>query len=107
MKFNRSYRIAAGLLATLLLLGGLVACKATDTTAETETREPETLPDLTDNRTPTDLDPAELYNSRLHAVFGDATPAPATDFAYTVSDGGVTLTAYLGEKTVAIIPETI
>lgn len=107
MKFTRSYRIAAGLLATLLLLGGLVACKATDTTAETETREPETLPDLTDNRTPTDLDPAELYNSRLHAVFGDATPAPATDFAYTVSDGGVTLTAYLGEKTVAIIPETI
>ena len=107
MKFTRSYRIAAGLLATLLLLGGLVACKATDTTAETETREPETLPDLTDNRTPTALDPADIYDDRLHAVFGEATPAPATDFAYTVSDGGVTLTAYLGEKTVAIIPETI
>ena len=107
MKFNRSYRIAAGLLATLLLLGGLVACKATDPTAETETREPETLPDLTDNRTPTALDPSYIYAERLHAVFGDATPAPATDFAYTVSDGGVTLTAYLGEKTVAIIPETI
>ena len=110
MKFTRFYRIAAGLLAALLLVGSLVACGSTDpaeTTDVPETREPETLPDLTDNRTPTDLDPAELYSSRLHAVFGDATPAPATDFAYTVSDGGVTLTAYLGEKTVAILPETI
>lgn len=107
MKFTRFYRVAAGLLAVLLLLGGLVACKAPDSAAETETGEPETLPDLTDTRTPTALDPGDIYSERLHAVFGDATPAPATDFTYTVSDGGVTITAYVGEKTVAIIPETI
>lgn len=107
MKFTRSYRIAAGLLATLLLLWGLVACKATDTAAETETGELETLPDLTDTRTPTALDPSYIYAERLHAVFGDATPAPATDFTYTVLNGTVTVTAYVGEKTVAIIPETI
>ncbi len=66
--------------------------------------EPVTLPDLTDDRTPTNTDD---YQSRFDTAFTTTAPAPAEDFTYEEFDGGVTVTGYLGGDVVVVIPDTI
>ncbi len=73
----------------------------TDTAASSES---ETLPDLTDDRTPTSV---EDYIARETAAFEGHTPAPASDFTYTVTDAGVTVTGYTGTAEVVILPAEI
>lgn len=63
-----------------------------------------TLPDLTDDRTPTDV---AAYEGRFAAAFATTSPAPETDFTYTVSDGGVTVTGYTGSEMTVVIPDTM
>ena len=104
-------RALAALTAVSLLLT-MVACSVrsngTDSgsTAEEEavTLPPVTIPDLTDDRVPTDVTD---YAQRLDALFATSKPAAASDFAYENNDSGVTVLGYQGGETVLVIPDTL
>ncbi len=107
----RFRRFFACLSAALLLFPSaslLTACgDAEPSAAESDTAvsdTPVTLPDLTDTREPTSVD---AYADRLHTAFANAEPAPAEHFSYTAADGAVTVTAYTGDATVVVIPDSI
>lgn len=107
--FHRPMRTLAGLCALITALSvGLSACSsgqdAGADTGEAVTRAPVTLPDLTDDREPTDT---ADYAFRVEAAFADATPVPASDLTYTVGEQGVTVTGYSGGEVVVVIPDTI
>ncbi len=107
MKIQPFYRVLSGLAALLLGLTVLTACASSDKSDAEETvapTEPITLPNLTDDRTSTSVD---AYADRINTAFAEADPTPATDFTYTVKDGKVSMTAYIGGDTVVVIPETI
>ncbi len=95
------------LILALCCLGGAVACSSDKEPADTVpavTMPAVTQPDLTDDRTPTSV---ENMASRLDTAFSTTEAAPASDFTYTVSDGGVTVTGYSGGEVVVVIPDTI
>ena len=102
--------VAAAILCTLSLLLSMTACGGTGVSTATTSDEeivtlpPLTVPDLTDDRTPTDTTP---YADRLSSLFSDMTPAPASDFTYEITEGGVTVTGYTGGELVVLIPDTI
>ena len=104
-------RMLAALMAVSLFLT-MVACSASsdgtdsDSTAEEEvvTLPPVTIPDLTDDRVPTDITD---YTERLEALFATSKPAPMSDFAYENNDSGVTVLSYKGGETVLVIPDTL
>lgn len=106
---NLSIPRGVALLAALCLVFALMltACAgggAASGSDPTETTPPETLPDLTDDRTPADT---TSYLNRLYTAFAMAEPAPASDFDYTSDNVGVTVTGYKGGEVVLVIPETI
>ena len=101
----------AAMLALSLLLS-LTSCFTTpdvETPTETETQEavtlpPITVPDLTDDRTPTDT---ASYAERLESLFATTQPAPASDFTYETTEDGVTVTGYTGGELIVVIPDTL
>ncbi len=104
---------AAAAMLSLSLLLSMTACFNTpsvDTPEDTHPNEvvtlpPITIPDLTDNRTPTDI---SLYAERVESLFADSQPAPASDFTYEITEGdGVTVTGYTGGELIVVIPDTI
>ncbi len=98
---------AAALLLAFCCLGGAVACSSGQGTTDdipASTRPVVTTPDLTDNRVPT---PTEDIAARPNTAFSTTEAAPASDFTYTVADGGVTVTGYKGGEVVVVIPDTI
>ncbi len=99
-------RVAAFLCALGLLLIGLAAMACTGETPPVETTpsEPVTLPDLTDNRRPTDV---SALAERLETAFSTAEPVSVADLAYTVAEDGVTITGYTGGEVVVVLPDTV
>ena len=102
-------RTAAVLAALALTVGAtaMTGCAARDketNDAEAVTREPVTLPDLTDEREPTSLDP---YATRLEEAFATTPATPASDLTYTAEGGTVTVTGYTGNEVVVVIPDTL
>ena len=65
-----------------------------------------TMPDMTDQRTPSDQVIAG-YEDKISLAFGGIAPVPAEDLTYTVSDGGVTITGYSGGEVIVVLPDTI
>ena len=103
-------RVLATLVAVFLLLT-MVACSAdsdrgdpASTDEEVVTLPPVTVPDLTDDRVPTDT---SAYAERLEALFATSKPASSSDFEYENGEGGVTLLSYKGGETVLVIPDTL
>ena len=95
----------------LLLATSLSACltpppaaDGADTVGEAVTLPPIELPDLTDDRTFTDL---TLYKEQLSGAFAETQPTPAEEFTYEMSEEGVTITGYTGGAVVLLIPDTI
>lgn len=71
------------------------------------TREPVTLPDMTDDRydrEPTSVDP---YVARLDEAFATTPATPTSDLTYTAEGGTVTVTGYTGSEVVVVIPDTL
>lgn len=101
---TRWLSIVAVLLIAATVVVPLAACSGNDTVGEPGVTTPVTLPDLTDDRAPTDT---ASYAARLDEAFADATPAPADQFTYTTADGGVTITGYTGEATTVMVPDTL
>ncbi len=104
-------RRIGSVLAAMSLLLTLASCRlqtpadSDDTPAETvPLYEAITLPDLTDDRTPTSID---NYTSRIEAAFAATETTPAEQFTYTVAEDGVTVTSYIGGEVVVVIPDTI
>ena len=99
-------------LAVVSLLLTAVACSPTPNSGdsasthggEVVTLPPVTIPDLTDDRVPTDT---VAYAERLEALFASSKPAPMSDFAYENNEDGVTLLSYKGGETVLVIPATL
>lgn len=108
--FRFGSAVAAMLALTLLLT--LTACfhpaqvePLEDTeTSEAVTLPPLTIPDLTDDRTPTDTAP---YAERVESLFADTPATPVSDFTYEITEGGVTVTGYTGGELIVVIPEVI
>ena len=102
-------QIVAVLLGLSLLLS-MVACAATDgggsadTDGEGVTLPPVTIPDLTDERMPTDT---ASYVERLESLFATTAPVPAEDLTYEITDDGVTVTGYTGGELILVIPDTL
>ena len=71
---------------------------------EAVTLPPVTIPDLTDDRVPTDT---AVYAERLEALFATAVPASESDFICENNEDGVTLLGYEGGETVLVIPTTV
>ncbi len=106
MKIHQLRRLSLGL-AVLLLAGfGMTACGSSNAPDTAETAPPwqGSLPDLTDDRTFTST--AE-YAGRLTAAFSQIETAQPADFTCADTDGGVSITAYLGTDSVLVIPDTI
>lgn len=102
-------RTVAALAALTLTVSStaLASCtpNKTDTNGtEAVTREPATLPDLTDDREPTALDP---YAARLEEAFATTPETPASDLTYIAEGGTVTVTGYTGSEVVVVIPDTL
>ena len=108
--FRFGSAVAAMLALTTLL--SLTACfhtPSTDTPEDSDTQEavtlpPVTVPDLTDDRAPTDT--AE-YAERLDKLSEENSPAPAADFTYEITEEGVTVTGYNGGELILVIPDTV
>ncbi len=64
-----------------------------------------TLPDMTDDRQPTQ--DIGSFQELLDAAFEGVAVVPAEDLAYTIAEDGVTITGYHGEATKLILPDTI
>ncbi len=105
MKFSYMRRVSA-MLAAFLCVGALAACGGGKSDGPVETAPPPavTMPDLNDDRTFTST--AEDA-ARVEKAFATTEAAPASDFSYTVTDGGVTVTGYSGGESVLVIPDTI
>ena len=108
---HSTLRCAAAVLAALTLTVGSAAVLAGCTTPknntneqEQVTREPVTLPDMSDTREPTST---ESYAAQLEAAFATTPAAPAADLTYTAEDGVVTVTGYTGSEVVVVIPDTL
>ena len=108
MKKHHSAAIAA--LLALSLTAGMTSC-INDTPSDVELTTDEaatlpeiSLPDLTDNRTYTDITP---YAERLDNLFAETPVTPASDFTYESTEGGVTVTGYTGGEIVVVIPDTL
>ena len=101
-------RAAAALTALTLAVGSataLAGCSPRDAdTVETVTREPVTLPDMTDEREPTSV---ETYRAQLEGAFDTTPVTPASDLTYTAEGGAVTVTGYTGSEAVVVIPDTL
>ena len=98
-------KLFALFLATVLLFGGLFGCKKkTDVPADTDGGSDSSITD-----TPREPKPEDTtdYAALLAFQFEDLIEAPATDFEYTVSDGAVTVTKYIGTAEKVKIPATI
>lgn len=100
----------AVMLAAVLLLS-LTACfhnpdstLSTSDTDEPVTLPPITVPDLTDNRAPTDTAP---YAERVESLFAESLPVPASDLTYEITEDGVTVTGYTGGEVILVIPDTL
>ena len=114
MKSSLHIRAGAAAILSLSLLLSMTACFNTphvstpeDTTAPTQeavTLPPNTIPDLTDERTPTDT---ADYAERVETLFVTSEPAPATDLTYEITEDGVTITGYTGGEVVVVIPDTV
>ena len=97
-------------MCALSLLLSMTACQGSDNTSapaedeEIVTLPPITVPDLTDDRTPTDVTD---YDERLSSLFSATPETPATDFTYETVEGGVSITGYTGGELVILIPDTI
>ena len=65
-----------------------------------------TLPDMTDNRVPSE-NIISQYEERLAAAFLDVSPVPADDLTYTVDDRGATITGYVGGEIIIVLPDTV
>jgi hypothetical protein len=104
--FRFGSAVAAMLALTTLL--SLTACfniPSADTPEDSDTQEavtlpPVTIPDLTDDRVPTDT--AE-YAERLDKLSEENSPAPAADFTYEITEEGVTVTGYNGGELILVI----
>ncbi len=66
--------------------------------------ETETLPDLTDDRTPTAVD---KYAAMKDGAFVDAAPVDPTTLTYEDTEGGVSITGYTGTASVVVLPDAI
>lgn len=107
----RSGSVIAAVLA-LLLSASMTACLGTPTpskpdggnTDEAVTLPPVTMPDLTDDRKPTDMTP---YAEKLESLFAETPIAPASDFTYEIGENGVTVTGYTGGELAVVIPDAI
>ena len=102
-------RIALILSCSALLSSAvsLSACQKPDPPAETlpvGTAEPETLPDLTDDREPTDL---TEYADRLNTLFAETPVSPESDFTFESAEDGMIVTGYTGGDMVVVIPDTL
>ena len=114
MKLSLHIRAGAAALLSLSLLLAMTACfqnpsegTLEDTTApiqEAVTLPPITIPDLTDDRAPTDT---ADYAERVESLFSTTAPVPATDLTYEITDSGVTVTGYNGGELVLVIPDTV
>ncbi len=98
-----SRRLGAALVAAVLSVS-LASCASEGAPAGPAETIPVTLPDLTDDRTPTSTD---AYAETLDTAFAETPVAPASDFTYTVADEGVTVTGYTGGEVVLLLPDTI
>ncbi len=85
---------------------GLASCARTDTSSIDTVAPTEelTVPDLTDNRTFTDL---TVYDERISAAFATSPVTSEDDLSYTVGDDGVTVNGYTGADLVVVLPDTI
>ena len=107
-------RSLAAITLALAMLASMTAClggshteNPEDTTApiqEVVTLPPLTIPDLTDDRAPTDT---ADYAERVESLFSTTAPVPATDLTYEITDSGVTVTGYNGGELVLVIPDTV
>ena len=114
MKLSLHIRAGAAALLSLSLLLAMTACfqnpsedTLEDTTApiqEAVTLPPITIPDLTDDRAPTDT---ADYAERVESLFSTTAPVHATDLTYEITDSGVTVTGYNGGELVLVIPDTV
>lgn len=104
----RGMALALSCAAMLLSVASLSACKSDEQPGEVTlpvgTTAPETLPDLTDNRKPTDI---TEYTDRVSALFAETPVSPEGDFTYETAEGGVTVTGYTGGDIVVVIPNTL
>lgn len=107
-------RSLAAITLALAMLASMTAClggshteNPEDTTAPTQeavTLPSITIPDLTDDRTPTNT---ADYAERVESLFSTTAPVPAADLTYEITDDGVTITGYTGGELVVAIPDTI
>ena len=103
-------KISALALALLLLLGctSCVSPQGGEDTSSSDgevvTIPPVEIPDLTDERVPTDT---AAYAERVSGLFAAAEPAPASDFTYEIEADGVTITGYTGGEIILVIPDTV
>lgn len=104
MKY-KSMRIAAvcGVLAVGLGLGGVMtSCGAPQ--PKPGVVEGETLPDLTDGRVMTSVEP---YLSAVETAFADTEPVSADVLTYEEVQNGVMITGYTGDGGVVMLPNEI
>lgn len=105
MKMNQITALAL----CLGLLGGLIAMTSCGEKSEeglSAVTEPVTLPDMADDRIPSE-DVAADYEAKLDAAFSTTTPASAEHLTYTMDDEGVTLTGYNGPEVIVVLPDTV
>lgn len=102
-------KILASALALLLLLG-CTSCvtppegEETIPSDEVVTIPPVEIPDLTDERVPTDT---TAYAERVSGLFAETETAPETDFTYEIEADGATITGYTGGEIILVIPDTV
>ena len=114
MKSSLHIRAGAAAILSLSLLLSMTACFNTphvstpeDTPApiqEAVTLPPITIPDLADDRAPTDT---ADYAERVESLFATAEPVPAADLTYEITEDGVIITGYTGGEVVVVIPDTV
>ena len=100
----RVRRALAAFLAVSLL--SLSACSAADADfpTSTPTLSDSELPNTTPPVRPTDTTD---YKALAYAVFTDVPAALAADFTYETTEGGIKLTAYVGQGGTVVIPDKI
>ena len=107
-------RSLAAITLALAMLASMTACLGgshteppEDTTApaqEAVTLPSITIPDLTDDRTPTNT---ADYAERVEFLFSTTAPVPAADLTYEITEDGVIITGYTGGEVVVAIPDSI
>lgn len=65
-----------------------------------------TLPDMTDDRSPSQDDIA-MYEQRIQAAFGGVDPVAAEDLTYTFDDRGAIISGYTGGEIIVVLPREI